>query len=229
MKMDSSGVCDERDSIELIAPFEMKSNYYRGNFATSPDLTRIVVYDFEEEGDIPGVENLTNFITVRVFDVNFNVLWTRRVNLSPNGSAKRTVSIKKLGIDNQGRVIILTDVFKNHRTYSFVNQLRTLLFLLLDNNPMTFFLFKPKMGEYFFNQQDFTFDNNGDIIWYGFYSAQKYYQQKGYFYLKIKSDLSAINHKKIRPFSDSLMLQLLHRKIKKPNMELRSYKLIDSD
>ena len=228
MKMDSTGACIESDSIELIPPFEMRSNYYRGNFATSPDLSRIVVYDFEEEGDIPGVDNLTNFITVRVFDVNFKLLWKRKVNLSPSGSAKRTVSIKKLSIDNQGRVIILTDVFKNHRTYNLREPTADPTIFIVGQQPNDFFLFKPKLGNYFFNQQDFKFDKKGDIIWYGFYSEQKYYQQRGYFYLKIKQDLSAIQHKKVKPFSDSLMLDLLHRKKAKPNMELRSYKLVDS-
>ena len=40
--------CLAQDSIELIEPFRMTSNYYRGNFAVSPDNSKILVYDYEE-------------------------------------------------------------------------------------------------------------------------------------------------------------------------------------
>ncbi|MDC0231552.1 hypothetical protein OAK19_06255, partial [Aureispira] len=38
--------CLVQDSIELIKPFRMTSNYYRGNFAVSPDKSKILVYDY---------------------------------------------------------------------------------------------------------------------------------------------------------------------------------------
>lgn len=214
------------DSIELIAPFKMTSNYYRGNFAVSPDRSKVLVYDYEEEGDIDDVSGLTNEITLRVFDSTFKLLWKRSVNLSPSGGAKRTVAIKKLRINNKGEVAILTDVFRDQRSYSLrkITADPTLFFVGKETN--NFALFKPNLGEYFFNQNNFTFDTEGNILWFGFYSAQKYYQQRGAFFIKINKDRTKILVKKRHEFTKEQIAQLLNRKKVNDKAEGRSYKLI---
>jgi hypothetical protein len=213
------------DSIELIAPFKMTSNYYRGNFAVSPDRSKVLVYDYEEEGDIDDVSGLTNEITLRVFDSTFKLLWKRSVNLSPSGGAKRTVAIKKLRVNNKGEVAILTDEFRDQRSYSLrkITADPTLNFVGKETN--NFALFKPNLGEYFFNQNNFTFDTEGNILWFGFYSAQKYYQQRGAFFIKINKDRTKILVKKRHEFTKEQIAQLLNRKKVNDKAEGRSYKL----
>jgi hypothetical protein len=213
------------DSIELIEPFKMVSNYYTGNFAISPDQSKFLVYDYEEDGDIEGLRGLTNKIRLRVFDRSFNQLWTRTVNLSPNGGAKRQVAIKKLRINNRGEVAILTDIFRKTRSYNLKNITAdpTLFFVGKEKN--NYALFQPQMGDYFFNQISFTFDSNGDIIWFGFYSKERYYQQKGVFFIKINSDRTKVLVKKMHELSPELLAQLLHRNKVRPDTEARSYKL----
>lgn len=216
----------EEDSIQLIAPFNMESNFYRVNFAVSPDRTKVLIYDFEEEGDIDGVRGLTNEITLRVFDQHLQPLWQRTVNLSPSGSAKRTVAIQKLRINNEGEVAIMTDVFRNQRTYHFkqITADPTLFFVGKERN--NFSLFKPNMGEYFFNQCNFTFDKEGNIVWFGFYSKQRYYQQSGVFYIKINKARTKVLVKQRHDFSLEQLTNILHRKRVRSNTEARSYKLL---
>jgi hypothetical protein len=213
------------DSIELIKPFRMTSNYYRGNFAISPDYSKILVYDFEEEGDIDDVKGLTNKIRLRVFDSSFKKLWSRTVNLSPDGGAKRKVSIKKLRINNRGDVAILSDIFRNHRTYNSRNVTADPTLFFVGKEKKNYSLFKPNLGEYFFNQINFTFDTKGNILWFGFYSKQKYYQQKGVFFIKINRDRSKVLVKKQHELSPELISKLLNKKKVRAKSEARSYKL----
>lgn len=215
-----------QDSIELIQPFKMLSNYYRGNFAVSPDQSKVLVYDYEEEGDIDDVDGLTNEITVRVFDAKLQLLWSRSVNLSPDGGAKRMVAIKKLRINNEGEVAILTDIFRNHRSYSSkqVTADPTLFFVGKEKN--NYALFKPNLGEFFFNEVNFTFDTEGNILWFGFYSKQKYYQQAGLFFIKINKDRSKILIKKQHEFTEEQIASLLNRKKVNEKTEARSFKLL---
>lgn len=216
----------EEDSLQLIAPFDMESNFYRVNFAVSPDRTKVLVYDFEEEGDIDGVRGLTNEITLRVFDNQLQPLWERTVNLSPDGSAKRTVSIQKLRINDEGEVAIMTDVFRDQRTYHFKQVTADPTLFFVGKERRNFSLFKPNMGEFFFNQCNFTFDETGNIIWFGFYSKQRYYQQSGLFYIKINKDRTKVLVKERHDFTAEQLADILNRKRVRPNAEARSYKLL---
>lgn len=215
------------DSLELITPFTVSSNYYRGNFAVSPDRSKVLVYDYEEEGDIEDVTGLTNKITVRVFDSKLQLLWKRKVNLSPNGGAKRMVAIKKLQVNNAGEVAVLTDVFRDKRSYSFrqVTADPTLFFIGKERN--NFSLFKPNLGDFYFNQLDFTFDRAGNILWFGFYSKQRYYQQSGVFFIKINSTRTKVLVKKRHEFSRAQIATLLNKKKIGKKAEARSYRLIN--
>ena len=216
-----------KDSIALIEPFDMKSNFYRGNFSLSPDHSKLLVYDFEEDGDIDEVRGLTNEITLRVFDKDFKLLWKRKINLAPNPSGKRVMAIKKLRVNNAGEVAIMTDFFRNHRSYSIkeVTADPTLFFVGAD--PKNFTRFTPNLGDLFFNEIDFTFDHEGNLVWFGFYSNYKYYQQAGYFYIKINADRTRVLQKKIEPFNEDLLKALLHRKKLPRKPELRNFNLIN--
>lgn len=225
-QLDPANYALMQDSIELIEPFKMQANYYRGNFAVSPDRSRILVYDYEEEGDIDDVSGLTNNINLRVFDSNFKLLWKRSVNLSPDGGAKRMVSIKKLRVSNKGEVAILTDIFRDHRSYSLRRVTADPTLFFVGKEKANFALFKPNMGEYFFNEANFTFDTEGNILWFGFYSRQKYYQQCGLFFIKINNDRSKILVKKQHDFTPEQIAQLLNRQKPNPKAEARSFKII---
>ena len=214
------------DSIELIAPFKMESNFYRVNFAVSPDRSKVLVYDFEEEGDIDGVQGLSNEITLRVFDNNLNQLWTRKVNLSPDGGAKRRVAIQKLRINDAGEVAILTDIFRDKRSYSMKEVTADPTLFFVGEERKNFSLFQPDMGNYFFNQSNFTFDKEGNILWFGFYSKQHYYQQSGSFFIKINKERTKVLVKNRYDFTPEQMADILNKKRVRTGMEARSYKLV---
>jgi len=215
-----------QDSIELIKPFKMTSNYYRGNFAVSPDRSKILVYDYEEEGDIEGVNGLTNKITVRVFDSAFRLLWKRKVNLSPTGGAKRMVAIKKLRVNNRGEVAILTDVFREYRSYSLRKTTADPTLFFVGQEQSNFAMFKPNLGDLFFNEINFTFDVEGNILWFGFFSRQKYYQQSGFFFIKINRERTKVLVKKLHSFTREQIAMLLNRKRVGKKAEARSYKMV---
>jgi len=210
----------------LVEPFEMKKALYRGNFVLSPDRSKMLVYDYEEEGDIEEVPGLTNEITLRVYDNQFKLLWIRKVNLSPNPSGKRVIAIKKLRVNNRGEVAILTDFFRNHRSYSLkeVTADPTLFFVGAAQNE--FARFTPNLGNLFYNQIDFMYDKEGNIVWFGFYSNRKYYQQAGYFYIRLNSNLTKVLYKKITPFDQELLKQILDKKKISADAELRNFELM---
>lgn len=216
----------EQDSVELIKPFKMTSNYYSGNFAVSPDRTKILVYDYEEEGDIPGVYGLTNEITVRVFDANLKKLWQRTVNLSPSGSLKRVVSVKKLRVDNDGQVAILTDVFRDQRSYNLKKITADPTLFFVGKKQSDYALFKPNLGNQYFNELNFSFDTEGNILWFGFFSKYRYYQQSGIFFIKINKAKTKVLQKKIHNFTDQQIANLLNRKKVGRSAEGRFYKMV---
>jgi hypothetical protein len=216
-----------KDSTALIEPFDMESNLYRGNFVLSPDQTKLLVYDYEEEGDIEEVRGLTNTINLRVFDTDFNLLWKRKVQLAPTPSGKRLIAIKKLRVSNDGEVAILTDFFRDKRSYSLKMVTADPTLFFVGKDPKHFLRFKPDLGDRFYNEIDFMFDQKGNIYWFGFYSNRKYYQQAGSFFIKINADRSRILEKKIQPFSADLLKALLGRKrLPRKHPEARSFKLV---
>jgi hypothetical protein len=215
-----------QDSIELIAPFKMESNFYRVNFAVSPDRSKVLVYDFEEEGDLDGVRGLSNEITLRVFDAQLHPLWKRTVNLSPDGSAKRRVAIQKLRVNNAGEVAIQTDIFRDQRSYALKEVTADPTLFFVGKERKNFALFQPNMGEFFFNQANFTFDKEGNILWFGFYSKQRYYQQSGVFFIKINQARTKVLIKKQYDFTPEQLADILNKKRVRPQAEARSYKLL---
>lgn len=214
------------DSIELIPPFKMESNFYRVNFAVSPDRTKVLVYDYEEAGDIDGVQGLSNEITLRIFDNSLLPLWKRQVNLSPDGGAKRRVAIQKLRINNEGEVAILTDIFRNQRTYNSKEITADPTLFFVGKERKNFALFQPDMGDFFFNQSNFTFDKAGNILWFGFYSKQRYYQQSGSFFIKINKARTRVLVKNHFDFTPEQMADILNKKRLRSNIEARAYKLV---
>lgn len=216
----------ESDSIVLIPPFKMESNYYKGNFAVSPNGQKILVYDYEEEGDIEEVRGLTNKINIRVFDHNLEQLWEREVNLAPVDRVKRVVAIKKLRVSNDGEVGILTDIFRNQRSYSMKNITADPTLFFVGKEPENFFRYTPSLGDYFYNQINFTFDESGNVVWFGFYSRHKYYQQAGLFYIKINADRTKVLVKKQHEFDKDFVMRVMRRKRMPKMIEPRSFKLI---
>ena len=216
----------KKDSITLIPPFKMQSNFYRGNFAVSPDRSKILVFDYEEEGDIEGVPGLTDDIHLRVFDQEFNMLWERQVNLAPAEHVKRVVALKKLRINNDGEVGILTDIFDDVRSYDerYVTASPTLFFV--GKEKRNFSRFTPNMKDYFFNEIDFTFDQEGNVLWFGFYSQDKYYQQAGTFFIKINAERNKIISKNIQPLEMELLEEMVGKKKAHKGIEPRSFKMV---
>ena len=215
-----------KDSLTLVQPFVMKSNYYKADFAISPDKSKILVYEYEELGDIEGVRALTNSVKLSVYDINFNILWKRTIDLAPEATLNRLVALKKLRLSNEGKVGILTDIFKSAeiRTYESKRPTANPTLFFVGEQVNDFMRFTPNLGDYCYNQMDFTFDNIGDISWFGCYSAQRYYQQKGFFYIKVNKERTKVLAKQQTNFSADLVAQTLNKKAS-VGRELRNFVL----
>ena len=224
--LDTNTLQVKADSIILVAPFTMESNYYRGNFAISPDRTKILLYDYEEKGDIEEVSGLTNIVNLRVFDNNFNLLWKRTINLAPDAMANRVVAIKKFRVNNLGTVAVLTDIFRDGEIRTYLGKKTTadptLFFIGREENE--FLRFTPNLGNFFYNEMDFSFDRRGHIHWVGCYSRTRYYQQSGIFYLQLNANCSKVLVKTNHDFSPELIAETLEKKKPKPERELRNFK-----
>jgi hypothetical protein len=225
MPMNKDSFCVGSDSFALVEPFTLKSALYRGNYVLSPDRSKLLVYDWEEEGDIEEVKGLTNEIMLRVYDNRFNLLWSRKVYLAPNSSGKRVMSIKKLRVSNSGEAAIMTDYFRNHRSYSLKEVTADPTLFFVGEKVSDFSRLTPNLGNLFFNELDFMYDADGNIIWFGFYSNRKYHQQAGYFYIKINAARNKILSKKINSFDQEIMKSLLKKKTIKSSDELRNFEI----
>jgi hypothetical protein len=225
MPMNKDSFCVGKDSFALVEPFTLKSALYRGNFVLSPDRSKLLVYDWEEEGDIDEVKGLTNEIMLRVYDNRFKLLWSRKVYLAPNSSGKRVMSIKKLRVGNSGEAAILTDYFRNHRSYSLKEVTADPTVFFVGEKASDFSRLTPNLGNLFFNELNFMYDAEGNIIWFGFYSNRKYHEQAGYFYIKINAARNKILSKKISSFDQEIMTSLLKKKIVKKLDELRNFEI----
>ncbi len=225
--VDTATMLLREDSILLVEPFRMESNYYRGNFAISPDRSKILLYDYEEKGDIEELAGLTNVVTLRVFDNQFRPLWKRRVDLAPNATAQRMVVLKKFRINNQGTVAILTDVFRPDmpRTYlgKTVNADPTLFFVGKAEDE--FLRYTPQLGDYFYSQLDFAFDRRGHIHWVGCYSTERYHYQGGIFYIQLNAACSRVLVKKRHAFSPELIAATLDKRKISEKQRLRDFVL----
>ena len=67
------------------------------------------------------------------------------------------------------------------------------------------------------------YDAEGNIIWFGFYSNRKYFQQAGFFYIKINAARNKILSKKISSFDTDLLKSLLKKNKLKASTELRNF------
>ncbi len=216
-----------KEPLVLVAPFTMESNFYRGNFAISPDRSKILLYDYEEDGEIEDVKGLTNIINIRVFDNNFTLLWQRKVNIAPNNQSKKVVAVKKFRINNQGSVAVLTDMFKENaeQTYSGTTTTIDPTLFFIGREEADFLRFTPNLGDVFYNEVDFSFDQRGHIHWIGCYSKQRYYQQSGFFYVQLNANCSRILVKKNHDFTPELIATTARKRKVKEGRELRNYKL----
>lgn len=79
---------------------------------------------------------------------------------------------------------------------------------------------------YFYNQMDFTFDEAGQLYWFGFYCNRRYHLQDGLFFVKINAQRSKVLFKTREPFSDSLKVNMLSDKQVERGVELRSFELL---
>jgi hypothetical protein len=214
------------DSITIIAPFNMESSAFKGDLVLSPDRSKFLVFSYEEEGDEEQISGLSNTIMLRVFDKNFTPIWERKVNLSPDGKLKRKVAIKKLRINNKGQVLILTDIFTGARSYEGkkVNTAPTLFFV--EPSPKAISRFTPDLGNLFFKELDVSYDQEGNIIWFGFYSKKRYYMQSGIFFIKIKADLSRVLTKKKHDFTPNLIAKMMNRRKISEKREALHFKFV---
>ena len=225
-KIDEKTYKTTADSITIIQPFNMESNAFKGDLVLSPDRSKFLVFSYEEEGDDQQISGLSNTITLRVFDKNFVPLWERIVNLSPDGKLKRKVAIKKLRINNKGQVLILADIFTGARSYESrkVNTAPTLFFIA--QSPKAISRFTPDLGKLFFKELDVSYDQEGNIIWFGFYSRKRYYMQSGIFFIKIKADLSRVLTKEKYDFSPSLIAKMMNKRKVSEKREALHFKFV---
>ena len=216
----------EKDSITLIRPFKMESKSYRGNFTTSPDDSKILVYDYEEDDEVDHIKGLTDKINLRVFDSRLQLLWERKVHLGPVDKTRRMVVIKKLRVSNEGEVAILTDIFRDKRSYEIKEITADPTLFFVGKEREKFSRYTPSLGNYYYNQLNFTFDDEGNVIWFGFYSRQRYYQQAGVFYIKINKNRTKVLVKKQHTFQKEYLMEIMSRRRMPKMIEPRAYKLV---
>lgn len=194
------------DSTIMITPFILKENIFRGNFAISPDKSKLLLYHYTEDDEL-GIRGLTDEVELLVFDADLKLLWKRKVNLSPENYGKKIVVLKKFRINNQGSIGILTTIFKseNKRTYKSNTPTDIPSFFFVGRAENEFIHFKPTLPDYFFNEIDFAFDKENNIHLLGQYSTQAYMYQGGYIYMKLNATCTKVLAKTVTPYTAEFM------------------------
>ena len=213
------------DSTTMIPPFILKDNLYRGNFAVSPDQSKLLLYHYTEDGEL-NIKGLANEIELLVFNDKLELLWKKKVHLSPETHSKQMTLIRKLRVNNQGSVGIFAYMFIDEKARTFKSKTPTVkpTLFFVGRGENEFLKFQPKLEDYFFSEMDFAFDKENNIQWFGQVSQISYEHSGGYFYMKMNANCTKVLAKNIVFYNADFLKKALGRKAKKQR-ELTDYYL----
>lgn len=222
-----------KDSVVLMPVQTISADIFEVDIALSPDKSKLLLYSYTAENKYGDITNLSDYLRLQVWNADLQPLWEREVNLAPKEADKKRVAIKKAAVDNQAQVVVLTDVFRDIRSYRGKTVTADPNLYFVGPQKEQFGRYQPDFGDYFYNQMDFTFDESGQLYWVGFYSNRRYHLQDGLFFVKINAERNKVLFKTRQPFGDSLKAKMLSDKQVERGVELRNFEmrhlLLDSE
>lgn len=190
--------------LELIGEFDTRNAQNVGQFdlVQSRDTSKLLVYH-----QLPFKKGEPESFKLRVFDEQFEELWTRPIEL-PYPSENFTV--EEYRVDRKGNVYIVGVVYENGRqlvrqgnpTYRYT-------ILAYTENGTAFNEYRIDLPNYFITDFTFRVANDGNLICTGFYSERGTTSVKGTYFFKLDAKTKEISNQNLKEFDFDLLTEFM--------------------
>ncbi|MEO1515247.1 MAG: hypothetical protein AAFV95_09545 [Bacteroidota bacterium] len=197
-----------RKTMTKIGEIDTRNKVQEGYFDNhiSRDSSKILIYN-----ELPYKKKEPERFALRVFDNQFNEIWSRNITLPYNDEI---FNVEEYRVDNQGNVYLLGVVYsdrsrtrrKGKPTYQY-----TILAYTQDGAEAE--EYRIKLEDKFITDLTFRVANDGNLVCSGFYSDIGTYSIKGTYFLRLNANTKQVITKNLKQFDfDFLTANLSDRK-----------------
>ena len=179
----------------MIAETDARDRYKEGTFdlVVSGDSSKVLIYN-----QLPFNRNDPERFAFRIFDSQFNELWSRNIVLPYNDNQ---FSVEEYQIDNEGNVYLLGVIYEDRSnfrrqgrpTYRYV-----ILAYTKDGEEVQ--EYKIDISDKFITDLTFRVANDGNLVCSGFYSEKGTYSIKGTYFFRLDAQTKKIYNKNLKQF-----------------------------
>ncbi len=181
-------------------PSTKKGNPGSFDLKVSSDSSRVLIYN-----QLPYKKGDPERFTLRVFDNEFNELWSKEIAL-PYGDA--SFSVEKYRIDKQGNVYLMGARYTSSKK---VGKRTAFHYVILSYSQQG-----EEVQEYHIDLEDkfitdltFKVGDDGDLVCSGFYSERGTYSIKGTYFFRLDTDTKEVYSINLKPFDFDFLTQYM--------------------
>ena len=203
----SSKTLTPSKNLEMICETEARNKEVEGTFAIqlSKDSSRLLVYN-----ELPYEKKNPERFGFRVFDQHFDLLWEKNIIL-PYPDNQFTV--EEYRVDNQGNVYLLGVLYQDEAkwrrrgnpTYKYV------ILSYLDKGE-TVEEFRVDLEDKFITDLTFRIENDGTLVFAGFYSDRGTYSIKGTYFFHLEPRTRTLSNRNAVPFDFDFLTAFMTEK-----------------
>lgn len=212
-KINRKGLRLSKD-FQMIAETDARDKYREGTFdlVLSKDSSKVLIYN-----QLPFKKNEPERFAFRIFDSQFNELWSRNIVLPYSDNQ---FSVEEYRIDNNGNVYLLGVIYEDRSnfrrqgrpTYQYV-----VLAYTQDGEEAR--EYKIDIADKFITDLTFRVANDGNLVCSGFYSEKGTYSIKGTYFFKLDAQTERIYNKNLKEFDFDFLTEYMS-----PNKKVRMKK-----
>jgi hypothetical protein len=191
----------EKD-LEKVTEFETQNILKEGFFdvVQSKDSSKLLVYH-----QLPYKKGQPEQFKLRVFDEQFQPLWTNEIALPYNDEV---FEVEEYQIDKAGNVYLLGTLYQNSNKIRFSNTPNYQYIILSYTQGGTIANeYRLELADKFITDLTFRIANDGNLICTGFYSEQGTRTAKGTYFFGIDATTKAIYNQNFRTFDFDILTQ----------------------
>ena len=205
----SSRSLQPRKDLLKIGEIEARNKEQKGkfDFALSRDSSKVLIYN-----ELPYKKREPERFALRVFDQQFNELWTRNISLPYNDE---NFSVEEYRVDNQGNVYLLGVIYQD-RTRSRRRGRPTYQYVILayTKDGIDAEEYRVELDDKFITDLTFRIDDQGHLVCSGFYSEKGTYSIKGTYFFRLDSKTKQLYNKNYKEFDFDFVTEYLSEKRK---------------
>ena len=193
----------EKDPVYL-AEIDTRNKVQEGLFdlEISKDSSKVLVYN-----ELPYRKNTPERFAFRVFDNEFNPIWSKDVELPYNDG---NFVIEEYRIDSKGNVYLLGVLYKDKaRVRRQGNPNYQYIILAYSQNGEKVDEYKIGLRDKFITDLTFRISRQGDLVCSGFYSEKGTYSIKGTYFFRINTESKEVLVKNLMAFDFEFLTEYL--------------------